>query len=242
MFIDILNGDTDDVTLQEIIPRIRYLLIAGDLVDGIGIYPKQEKELVLLDIREQYKYLYDLLKKLPKYIRIIIIPGNHDASRKALPQPPIIEEYAQEFYSDNRFIMLGNPANISLHGVNIYIYHGDFLQDALTLIPDIRQENIDKAMEILLRIRHVAPTYGASTRIAPESVDRLVIPEQINIFHTGHIHRIVTSSYNDILMINSGTWQDQTEYQKINGLKPTPCIVPIINLKNKKTFLLNLGS
>ena len=31
-----------------------YLLIAGDLVDGIGIYPGQENELVIKNIYEQY--------------------------------------------------------------------------------------------------------------------------------------------------------------------------------------------
>ena len=241
LFIDMLNGkNLDNEVLQDIIPRIRYLLIAGDCVDGIGVFPGQEKELVISDIRKQYQHLYHLLKRIPDRIKIIIIPGNHDAARKSLPQPPIIEEYAYDFYNDNRFIMLGNPVNIDLHGVNIYMYHGDFLQDAFTMIPGTTQENIANAMKVLLMVRHAAPTFGGLTRIAPEPVDKLIIPEKINIFHTGHVHRISVDKYNNILMINSGTWQLQTDYQKMNGYNPTPGIVPIVNLRTQKVFLLNL--
>ena len=241
LFIDMLNGkNIDNETLAEIIPKIRYFLIAGDCVDGIGVFPGQENELIITDIRKQYRHLYNLLKRIPDRIKVIIIPGNHDATRKSLPQPPIIEEYAYEFYNDEKFIMLGNPVNISLHGVNIYMYHGDFLQDAFTMIPGTTQENINNAMKVLLMIRHAAPTFGGYTKIAPEPVDKLILPEKINIFHTGHIHRIAVDKYNNILMINSGTWQLQTNYQKMNGYNPTPGVIPIINLRNSKVFLINL--
>jgi len=241
LFIDMLNGkNIDNETLAEIIPKIRYFLIAGDCVDGIGVFPGQENELIITDIRKQYRHLYNLLKKVPDRIKVIIIPGNHDATRKSLPQPPIIEEYAYEFYNDEKFVMLGNPVNISLHGVNIYMYHGDFLQDAFTMIPGTTQENIGNAMKVLLMIRHAAPTFGGYTKIAPEPVDKLILPEKINIFHTGHIHRIAVDKYNNILMINSGTWQLQTNYQKMNGYNPTPGIIPIINLRTSKVFLINL--
>jgi len=241
LFIDMLNGkNLNNELLNSIIPRIRYILIAGDLVDGIGVFPNQEKELLINDIRGQYRYLYNLLSKVPNRIKIIMIPGNHDATRKSLPQPPIIEEYAYEFYHDKKFILLGNPVNICLQGVNIYMYHGDFLQDAFTMIPGTTQENINNAMKVLLMIRHAAPTFGGYTRIAPEPSDKLIIPEKINIFHTGHVHRISLDKYNGILMINSGTWQLQTNYQKMNGYNPTPGIVPIINLRTLKTYLINL--
>jgi DNA polymerase II small subunit len=238
--IDILKGYTDDEKLKNIIKKIRYFVIAGDLVDGVGVFPNQESELLISDIKEQYNYAYNILKKIPGYIKIIIIPGNHDATRKALPQPPIRKEYADKFYDDKQFLMLGNPVNINLHGVNCYLYHGDFLQDMFTLIPEITQNDLNRAMRILLQVRHIAPTYGATTRIAAEKSDKLIIPEKLNIFHTGHIHRISIGRYKDILMINSGTWQLQTAYQKANGFSPTPGIVPIINLKDRSVLALNL--
>lgn len=240
MFVDILNGYTDDEKLRDIVKKIKYFVIAGDIVDGIGVFPGQEKELLITDIREQYKHAYKLLSKIRKDIKIIMIPGNHDASRKALPQPPILSEYAEKFYEDKRFLILGNPVNINIHNVNCYIYHGDFLQDMFTLIPEITQNDIDKAMRILLQVRHVAPTFGASTKIGLEMTDRLILPEKLDIFHTGHIHRINVGRYNDILIINSGTWQKQTSYQRSNGFVPTPGKIPIVNLRNKNVFVLNL--
>jgi len=239
-FIRIINGYTDNYQLKKITEKIRYIIIAGDIVEGVGVFPEQKKELNIDSIEEQYKEAYALLSKIKKDKRIIIIPGNHDASRRSLPQPPIFEEYAKKFYEDERFYMLGNPVNISLHSVNIYIYHGDFLQDIFMSTPGISRDNIKKAVSIILRYRHAAPTYGLNTLIAPEKIDMLILPEKIDIIHMGHTHKLFIGRINGILSINSGTWQEQTNYQKLYGIVPDPLKVPIINLKTLKSFLLDL--
>ena len=64
-----------------------YLLIAGDLVDGIGIYPGQDAELHIKNIYEQYDAFGEMMKGLPSRMKIIISPGNHDVVRGAEPQP-----------------------------------------------------------------------------------------------------------------------------------------------------------
>ena len=69
--------------------KIRFVLIGGDLVDGVGIYPNQNKELVCQTIEEQLEKVEGLLDKIPKNVKIIIMPGNHDPGRRALPQPAI---------------------------------------------------------------------------------------------------------------------------------------------------------
>ena len=69
------------------------MLIAGDLIDGVGIYPNQENELTILDFKKQYEYAAKLINRIPKYIEIILLPGNHDSPRKALPQPAIKLEF-----------------------------------------------------------------------------------------------------------------------------------------------------
>ena len=68
--------------------RIRFVLIGGDVVDGVGIYPNQDKELVCQTIQEQLRMVDDL-RKFRKNVKIIIMPGNHDPGRRALPQPAI---------------------------------------------------------------------------------------------------------------------------------------------------------
>jgi hypothetical protein len=67
--------------------EVRYLVVPGDVVDGIGIFPGQEEELEIDDIFAQYEALANHLKDIPDGIRIIMQPGNHDAVRPAEPQP-----------------------------------------------------------------------------------------------------------------------------------------------------------
>jgi len=240
-FIHILRGETDDEKIKYIVSKIRCLIVAGDIVDGIGVYPSQEEDLVIEDIYNQYEEAYRLLRKLPSKIKIVVIPGNHDASTKAIPRPPIFKEYAEKMYLDNRFILCGDPAYLSVCGVNIFVSHGDFINDLFATTPGLTQEKVADALEILLSCRHMAPTYGLQTRIMPYEDDPLLIPEDVNILHCGHIHIFDYKHIGkDLLLVNSGTWQKQTKYQMDIGMKATPGIVPIVNLKDLKIHLLKL--
>ncbi len=223
---------------KNIASRVKYIIIGGDLVDGIGVYPNQEEELKIKNIKEQYKKLYEMLKKVPEGIKIIIIPGNHDATRQAEPQPPILEEYAEDFYNDSRFVMLSNPSFISLHGIDILIYHGRSLDDIIATLPGYDYKKVDLAMTIWLKKRHLSPFYGSRVPIAPEDFDFLVIDQIPNIIHAGHVHRTAIKDYKNILLINSGTFQEQTEYQKRMNIHPTPGLVPVLFMNEMKINIL----
>lgn len=229
-----LNGSLGD---DLIVRRLKYVIIGGDLVDGIGIYPYQDRELEEKNIYEQCRRVAHLIDKIPKHIQIFIIPGNHDPVRQALPQPAIPKKYVEELYSMENVKMLGNPAYLSLHGVNLLIYHGRSLDDIVAMTPGLTFSKSTLAMKILLKARHLAPIYGGRTPIAPEKEDHLVIDKVPDIFHAGHTHTIDVDSYRNILLISSGTWQGQTHYQLNMGLKPTPGIVPIVNLATLEVTL-----
>ncbi len=231
-FIEIIRGIDVGEQVKNIIRRLKYIIIAGDLVDGIGVYQGQESEVNILNIEDQYKEAYNLLKKVPNHIKVLIIPGNHDASRSALPQPPIFKNIAKKFYEDNQFIMLGNPVNVSLHGVNILIYHGDFIQDILTTVPGLQNGDIGSATNILLTYSHLAPQLGLSTKIAPEPKDHLIINDGVHVLHFGHTHKFNISKHMGILTINSGTFQNQTKYQKIMKIEPDIGFLTFLNLIN----------
>jgi DNA polymerase II small subunit len=94
-------------------------------------------------------------------------------------------------------------------------------------------------MKILLKARHLCPTYGERTPIAPEEEDMLVISEVPDIFHTGHVHIIDVGRYRNTLVVNSGAWQSQTRYQQTMGIMPTPGIVILINLSTLQLFQKN---
>ena len=91
-------------------------------------------------------------------------------------------------------------------------------------------------MELLLRCRHVAPTYGSSTPIAPEREDRLVISTTPDIFHMGHIHIFGTKKYKGSTLIASASWQNQTPFQVRVNLTPTIGVAPIVDLQTHKVI------
>jgi DNA polymerase II small subunit len=235
-FLQWLNGKLGNEAQKEIASHVKYLIIAGDIVDGIGVYPKQAKELTIKDIHKQYEVAASYIEKIPEYIEVIISPGNHDVSRKALPQPALPKEYAKPLNEARSILSLGNPCTISLHGIEFLIYHGRSLDDVTATLPNISFETPEKAMEILLRSRHLAPTYGLRTPIAPEKRDHLVIERVPDVFHAGHVHVFQYEFYRGTLIVNSGAWQEQTEYQKRMGAKPTPGIVPIVNLQTRQVI------
>jgi DNA polymerase II small subunit len=241
-FVLWLNGKYGDDELRELASTVKYVVIAGDLIDGVGVYPYQEQEIEEINIRKQYEMAASLLEQIPDYIEIVILPGNHDATRKSLPQPPILKEYAESLYDRDSYHMVGNPVNVSLHGVKVYSFHGRSLDDCMSTMPGIRQSNNSEAMQMLLQARHIAPTFGLKTRIAPHRTDHLVIQTSPDIMHAGHIHVNSQSYYNNRLILNSGAWQAQTLYQREMGWEPTPGLVPIVDLSTLKMQLLDFRS
>ena len=233
-FLNWINGRSGD---QEIVSKIRYIVIAGDVVDGIGVYPGQEDELTELDLVKQYDQFARLMAQIPKSIKIFVSPGNHDATRQALPQPPIFKKYAKSLYEMDNVVLLGDPCLVRLHGVNTLIYHGQSLVDIVGSSPGITFDKPAEAMKVLLKARHLAPTHGP-TRVALEEDDKLVIKTVPNIFHCGHIHTVQTLKYKGTLLLNSGTWQDQTQFQKRMGIVPNPAIAVIVDLNSVKVKMM----
>ena len=56
-FVLWLNGKFGNAEMRRIAGHVKYVVIAGDLVDGIGVYPNQMQELAIRDVYEQYREL-----------------------------------------------------------------------------------------------------------------------------------------------------------------------------------------
>lgn len=216
--------------------KIRFVLICGDVVDGVGIYPNQDKELDYTDINEQLEKTIALLDKIPKHIKIIVTPGNHDPGRRALPQPAIPEFYNSELWNRKNISMLGNPAMVSLNGVKVLMFHGQSIDDIVRTTPGLSYDKPAQVMRHLLQARHLSPIYGSQTPLAPEIEDMMVIDEVPDIFHAGHVHVVDLDLYRGVLILNSGAWQHQTPFQTGVGMTPTPGLAVIVNLKTFKVY------
>lgn len=229
-FLDFLKGKSDSEAMRELAASVRYLIVAGDLVDGIGIYPDQEMELDILDVYEQYKKAAEYFREIPEHIRVVISPGNHDAVRQAEPQPALPEKIQTDF--PQNVIFVGNPAFLDLDGVRILIYHGRSIDDLVASIPGVTYQEPTGAVLEMVKRRHLAPTYGSRVSISPEKKDYFIIDPLPDIIHTGHVHTLGVQRYKNILLVNSGTWQGQTEFQKRVNLMPVPARIPIVDLED----------
>ena len=236
-FIRWINGDFGSEDQRETANNVKYMIVGGDIVDGIGVYPNQDKELAIKDITAQYDEAARLLGDIRSDVKIIITPGNHDASRVAEPQPAVPEKYAKSLYKLNNVEFLSNPSMVSLDGLEVLIYHGRGIDDMVMGSNDFSHERNDLVMKEFLRKRHLAPLYGERTPLASELEDHLVIDRVPDVLHTGHVHINTYANFNGIHCINSGTFQTQTEFQKIYNIVPTPAEVPIIDVGgNYKQF------
>jgi len=210
---------------------IEYLLIAGDMVEGVGVYPDQDEELDIVDIYDQYDRFSEHLKAVPGDLEIVMIPGNHDAVRLAEPQPGFDEEL-REIMSAHDPRIVGNPATVTIEGVSVLMYHGVSLDEVIAELPEEKASYDDphRAMYHLLKKRHVAPKYGGHMRLAPEDRDYLVIEDVPDVFHTGHVHKLGYGKYHNVLAVNSGCWQAQTAFQKSVNIEPDVGFAPIVDL------------
>ena len=233
-----LNGEDGDRRQREAAGRVKYLVIPGDLVDGVGIYPGQQDELSIPDIYDQYGAFGDWMHSVPGHVDIVVQPGNHDASRPAEPQPAFTQEVRNRFdHHTARFV--ANPATFRMHGVTTLGYHGSSLIDFATSVANLEYEKPLETMEQMLKCRHLAPLYGERTPVAPEHHDYLVISEVPDLFVTGHVHVPGIRGYRGVQMVNSGTWQSQTTYQKMLNFTPEPARMPLIDLQTLRGTLVD---
>lgn len=231
-----LKGDCANEREREVASSIKYLFLGGDLVDGIGIYPNQEKELVIQDIYEQYKTLFNYLEQVPEYIEIVMIPGNHDAVRRADPQPRIADEFIRDKRSNYHFG--SSPSWFRVEGLNCLLYHGNSLDSMIANISGLSYHEPEKAMMEYLKRRHLSPLYG-SNHVIPEEEDYMVIEEIPDIVHMGHVHKNGYLEYRNVSILNSGTWQARTDYQRQQGHVPTPALLPVYNMKRGSLRLID---
>src|SRR3972149_6877441 len=244
-FIDYLNCKVPNTPEAQ---KIKYLVIVGDLVTGVGVYPNQEKDLLISDLEEQNIKIAELLKKIRKDIKIVICPGNHEGVRLMEPQPIFDEKYAWPLYEMENVTLAENPSTINIgsrnnfSGFNILLYHGFSYPFYASTVPKLLKGKAmntpDEIMKYLLKNRHLAPTHN-SVLSFPHERDPHLISNAPDILFSGHTHKSAVSYYNNILVISSSSWEGKTPYQEKFGNEPDHCKVPLLNLKTRAVKILD---
>ena len=232
-FLEWINGD------EEAAKKLRYIFIVGDNVDGVGVFPGQEKLLSLKSMGAQYSLLANYLRRIPDNITIFMCPGQHDATRVAEPQPLIDRKYAEELYDLENLVLVTNPCMVKLiegeSEFKVLMYHGASIHSFINNIKDLREMKAHrcpaKAVRYMLKRRHLAPSHGDVVYIPNNKEDPLIIKEVPDILCIGEVHRLDVENYNGVLIITGSCWQAQTEFEEKVGNIPDPCKVSIFNLK-----------
>ena len=224
----------------ELAASIDYVVIAGDLVDGIGVYPRQERDLAIPDVVEQYAEVGRRLAELPDRLTIVAIPGNHDAVSPAEPQPALPANLALLLPPNVR--TLANPSTFALSGVVVEAYHGRSFDDLIPAIPKASYARPTEVMRRMLEMRHLAPIYGDRTPLAPLPRDGLVIDPAPDILVTGHSHTYGVERYRNVLLLNASTWQSETEYQRMRNVTPVPARAAVVDLATLALVTLDFSA
>lgn len=217
--------------------NLNYIVMPGDVVDGIGIFPGQEEELSISDIYKQYETLSEYLKDIPDHIKMVIHPGNHDACRPAEPQPALNTVFSNSF--DSNVMMVGNPVYLNIEDRIVLTYHGRSIDDWVSAVQQLTYDDPIAVMKEMVSIRHLAPIYGQKTALAPEKKDFMAMDIVPDIFVSGHVHGFGNTEYRGIKLINASTWQDQTDYQKMHNFNPKPGIMPLVHLGNGNVTMMD---
>ena len=250
-FLRWINAEAGNPAQREIAQKVKYIIIAGDLVDGIGIYPSQQDELAVYDIINQYEEFSELIKKIPADKHIIICPGNHDAVHLAEPQSSFDKTFAPSLFKLPNVTLVTNPAIVNIAktetfpGFDVLLYHGYSFDYYVANVDSIRNNGgyhrADLIMRFLLKRRHLAPSFKSTPYFPGHKEDPLLIKKIPDFLISGHIHYSNVANYKGVTTISGSCWQGTTTFQEKLGHQPEPARVPIVNLKTREVKVLKFG-
>lgn len=229
-FVSWMNREVGSDAEKARVGKLKYVVIAGDLVDGIGVYPNQINELEVKDIYEQYHQFENYLAQLPDYLEIFITPGNHDPCRWHDPQPQVLKEMVPTLYKQKNVHFLPSPAWLEIEGQKTLIYHGSGLIGGMFAmnIPPTKPEEVIK--ELLIK-RDLMSVYGTKHPYAPEPKAYMLVREHPDLYIGGDNHYNAYAQYRGTTIINNGCWQTTSAYAASKGFINTPGRVPQFNLQ-----------
>jgi DNA polymerase II small subunit len=249
-FVEWVNGNFGSPEQRAVASKLKYVFICGDVVDGVGIYPSQEKELSITDIREQYREAARLFSKFRKDIHLIIGPGNHDVGRISEPQPKLSKDYAGPLWELPNATLVCNPCYVNIHsssdfvGFDVLMYHGYSFDDYGEIVPSIKNSGkhiSDRApliMRFLLQRRHLAPQHTSTLYIPDPAADPLVLEKVPDLFFAGHIHKSGALHYRGTTLVSASCFQSKTDFQEKMGHDPDPGVVPVVNLHTRQVSFM----
>jgi DNA polymerase II small subunit len=243
-----LRGELGTDAWRAIAKKTLYVMIPGDIIEGVGIYPSQEGDLAIPDIYAQYVECENILDRIPKEKHLFIIPGNHDIGRLSEPQPRLPKEVMPRMYARENTYLLSNPSTVKIHqqqgfpGFDVLLYHGGSFIYYGNAVPSLFKEggvnNPCAIMQHLLKRRHLAPAHTSTLYVPDPENDPLAIEDVPDFIITGHLHMTQSKTWRGVTMLSCSCWVPITDYQQKQGLKCDPGKFILVNLKTRAVKLV----
>jgi len=240
-FIDWLNGNIGDNRSQKIASKIKYLILAGDLVDGIGVYPEQEKQLLIKSGKRQYEKLANILGKIRKDLEIIVLPGLHDLVWLGEPMLKIDRKWAGSLEDFSNIKMTSNPVFLEIGGLKILTYYGSGFKVLKNMFPKGEELDFEGLSKEILKRRCLNSIYGIGDIIPGKKGDDLILDENIDVLCVGGLHKSSVFEREGILGISTSCWKKKGNFEIDRDVQTDECRVPILNLKNKEVKVLDFS-
>lgn len=244
LFLAWLRGDVGTDEWRAIAKKTQYVIIPGDIIEGVGIYPNQEGDLAIPDIYDQYRRCEEILDKVPVEKQLIIIPGNHDIGRLSEPQPRLPKDVLPKLYNRENTYFVSNPSTVRIHqspsfpGFDLALYHGGSFIYYGNEVPSLFKaggvNNPCAIMQHLLKRRHLAPAHASTLYVPDPEHDPLALDDIPDFLITGHLHMAQSKTWRGITMLSCSCWVPITEYQEKQGLKCDPGKFILVNLKTRE--------
>jgi DNA polymerase II small subunit/DNA polymerase delta subunit B len=215
------------------------IVVLGDLIEGSWgrRHPSEKGNQEFPTIESQYAYLAKALSTLPETTTLIVIPGEHDFTRRALPQPAIDVEHIETLsrLANSRF--RENPCWLTLNGRSTaLLFHGQGLEK-MGRITKTFDSSTDFLIECLEQ-RHLCLSWG-SEMLAPEPIDYLVIDKQPDLFLVGHLHSAAYTYHNGTTLISAGTFCEAPS--PVKKLPRSVGVVPFLDLTSLEVEMASFG-
>ena len=229
-----------DSQFQKLASEISTLMIVGDLVEGVGLFPDQKSDILYHSLQAQYDGLSVLLRDIPKNINIIVIPGEHDATQIPNPQPAIDKKIAKGLLELPNLESFGNPIRLSIENMSILAFHGQ--KNEVLFEKHLHLDPINPIIGIqhLLEYRHLYPEYGSFNPITPFKRDYLVIDEIPDVVVSGHFHQAHFKEYKGVKIITCGSFQREEHKRSKDKLNTYLGVFPVLDTHTGEVEMLDL--
>lgn len=236
--VDWVNGEVGDARSQEIAKKLKYLVVVGDLVEGVGVYPGQEKEVLMRSVRAQYNKLAEILGKIRGDVEIVVLPGLHDAVWLGEPQPALSEKWIGDLGRLPNLRFVSNPCVLEIGGLRFLLNYGINMKGFVSKL-GVKDFGVCDLGEVLRR-GFLPLVYGESDFV-PVSGDDLVLDREVDVFVVGGFHRAEVGELGGVLGVLTSCWKGVSDFERRRGMNVDNSRVPILNLKSREVKILDFG-